>query len=136
VHRGVAAAFGVAFCSLLLEKRMAMHGILLGQYHDLLALPVQRSLHTFRQFLLQAGEIPELVAAKSMAALGQVLSRQVRMAAYADCFLLLSIVFILALIPALLIRATSQASRPTPPPAEPTLAVSASREEVKSALSV
>jgi hypothetical protein len=54
----VAAAFGVALCSLLLEKRMAMHGILLGQYHDLLALPVQQSLNTFRQFLLQAGGNP------------------------------------------------------------------------------
>lgn len=133
VHRGVAAAFGVALCSLLLEKRMAVHGVLLGQYHDLLALPVQQSLDTFRQFLLQAGEIPEVAAAKSMAALGQVLSRHVRIAAYADCFLLLSIAFILALIPALLIRATSQASRPAPPPAEPVPAASAPREEVKSA---
>jgi MFS family permease len=133
VHRGVAAAFGVALCSLLLEKRIAVHRVLMGQYHDLLALPVQQSLDTFRQFLLQAGEIPELAATKSMAALGQVLSRHVRMVAYADCFLLLSIVFILALIPALLIRATTQASRPAPPPAEPALAASAPREEVKSA---
>jgi len=116
-------------------KAQAVHGVLLGQYHDLLALPVQQSLNTFRQFLLQAGEIPELAAVKSMAALGQVLSRHVRMAAYADCFLLLSIVFILALIPALLIRATSQASHPDPPLAEPAPVASASREEVTSARS-
>jgi hypothetical protein len=108
---------------------------LLGQYHDLLALPVQQSLDAFRQFLLQAGEIPELAAAKSMAALGQVLSQQVRMAAYADCVLLLSIAFILALVPAFLIRATSQASRPAPPPAEPAPVASAPHAEVKSALS-
>ena len=57
VHRGVASAFGVALCSLLLEKRMAVHGVLLGQYHDLLALPVQQSLTAFQSFLAQAGEI-------------------------------------------------------------------------------
>jgi DHA2 family multidrug resistance protein len=133
VHRGVAAAFGVALCSLLLEKRMAVHGVLLGQYHDLLALPVQQSLGAFRHFLLQAGEVQELAAGKSMAALGQVLARHVRIAAYADCFLLLSIAFILALIPAFLIRATSQASRPPPPPAKPAAVASVAREEVKPA---
>jgi hypothetical protein len=62
-----------------------------------------------------------------------VLSRHARVAAYADCFLLLSLVLILALIPALLIRATSQASRPAPPPAEPAPIASASHEEIKSA---
>jgi MFS family permease len=133
VHRGVAAAFGVALCSVLLEKRLAVHGVLLGQYHDLLALPVQQSLDTFRLFLLQAGEIPEVAAVKSMAALGQLLSQHVRIAAYADCFLLLSIAFILALIPAFLIRATSQASRPAPLPGEPAPAASVAREEVKPA---
>lgn len=105
VHRGIAMSFGVSLCSLLLERRMAVHSVLLGQYHDLLALPVQQSLEAFRHYLLQAGEVPQLVGAKSVAALGQILARHVRMAAYADCFLLLSAVFISALLPAYLTRA-------------------------------
>jgi DHA2 family multidrug resistance protein len=104
VHRGVSSAFGVALCSLLLEKRMAVHNVLLGQYHDVSDLPVQQALAAFRHFLLQAAEVPSLANAKAMAALGQILSRYVRMAAYTDCFLLLSIVFILALIPAFMSR--------------------------------
>ncbi len=55
--------------------------------------------------LLQAGEIPALASAKSVATLGQILARHVRMAAYADCFLMLSVVFISALVPAYLTRA-------------------------------
>ena len=63
-----------------------------------------------------------MAAVKSVAALGQLLARHVRMAAYADCFLLLSIVFVLALVPGYFIRASSQAHRqPSPIPAdEPT----------------
>ncbi len=115
VHRGIAMSFGVALCSLLLEQRMAVHGVLLGQYHDLLALPVQQSLEALRHYLLQAGEIPELAAAKSVAALGQILARHVRMAAYADCFLMLSAAFIAALIPAYLTRARQQRLTTTAP---------------------
>jgi EmrB/QacA subfamily drug resistance transporter len=102
VHRGVAAAFGVALCSLMLEKRLAVHGALLGQQHDLLDMPLRQSLEAFRGILLRAGDVQHLVAAKAMAALGQVLARHVRIAAYTDSFLLLSIVFILALVPAYL----------------------------------
>ncbi len=120
VHRGVAAAFGVALCSLVLEKRLAVHGVLLGQHHDRFALPVQQSLDAFQGFLMQAGDPQPLAAAKSMAALGQMLLRQARMAAYADCFLLLSIIFILALIPACLAQSRAQRRRLEPSPAPDT----------------
>ena len=115
VHRGVASAFGVALCSLLLEKRMAVHNVLLGQYHDPSALPVQQALQAWRGFLLQAGEVQYLASAKAMAVLGQTLLRYVRMAAYADCFLLLSIIFIVALIPAFMSRSLTQRHRPATP---------------------
>jgi EmrB/QacA subfamily drug resistance transporter len=117
VHRGVAAAFGVALCSLLLEKRLAVHGVLLGQHHDRFALPVQQSLDAFDRLLMQAGEVPQEVAAKSMAALGQVFANHIRMAAYAGCFLLLAVAFILALLPAYLTRDRAQPRRRVGPPA-------------------
>jgi DHA2 family multidrug resistance protein len=131
VHRGVASAFGVALCSLILEKRMAVHRVLLGQHHDPFALQVQQSLDAFRAFLIQAGEVPQLAGAKATAALGQILARQVRMLAYADCFLLLSIIFILALIPAFMSRNRSQRQRPTPPPGAETPASSAKERAAK-----
>lgn len=116
VHRGVAAAFGVALCSLLLEKRLAVHGVLLGQHHDRFALPVEQSLDAFGRFLQQAGEVPQQVAVQSMAALGQVYTNHIRMAAYADCFLLLAIAFILALVPAYLTRDRIRPARQAAPP--------------------
>ena len=134
VHRGVASAFGVALCSLLLEKRMAVHNVLLGQYHDPSALPVQQALEAWRSFLLQAGEIQQLANAKAMAALGQTLSRYVQMAAYADCFLLLSIIFIVALIPAFMSRNRPQRYQPAPPPeATPPVTVISQVDEKKKA---
>lgn len=128
VHRGVAAAFGVVLCSLLLEKRLAVHGVLLGQSHDRFALPVEQALDAFRSLLLQAGEIQPLVASQSMAALGELWSRHVRMAAYADCFVLLSIVFIMALIPAYLTRDRSQPRQPGPAPVSHPAATSEDRQ--------
>ncbi len=119
VHRGVAAAFGVALCSLLLEKRQAVHEVLLGQHHDRFALPVEQSLDAFGSFIAQAGAAPQQVAVQSMAALGQVYASHTRMAAYADCFLLLAIAFILALLPAYLIRDRSRKPRQTAPAAAP-----------------
>jgi hypothetical protein len=100
-----------------LERRQAVHDVLLSQSHDQLALPVQQALAAFQMFLLQAGEVPQIAAAKALAALGQLLSRYVRMAAYADCFLLLSLVFIAALVPAYIVRTRQQ--RPAPSPALP-----------------
>ncbi len=102
--------------SLLLEKRLAVHGVLLGQHHDRFALPVQQSLDAFRGLLMQAGEVPQQIAVQSMAALGQVYANHIRMAAYTDCFLLLAIAFILALIPAYLTRDRAQEPRRVAPP--------------------
>jgi EmrB/QacA subfamily drug resistance transporter len=116
VHRGVAMAFGVALCSMILEKRLAVHSILLMQYHDRSDLPIQRALEAFRSLLAQAGEVGQMLEFKSQVALSRLLAEHVRMAAYRDCFLLLSLVFIAAILPALLIRTrTGQRSRPAAP---------------------
>jgi DHA2 family multidrug resistance protein len=104
VHRGVAMAFGVALCSMILEKRLAVHQVLLSQYHDRFALPVQQALAAFQSLLVQAGEVGNMVDFKSQAALGKLLAVHVGMAAYRDCFLLLSFIFIAAMLPAWLIR--------------------------------
>lgn len=130
VHRGVAAAFGVALCSMVLEKRLAVHSVLLGQQHDLLDMPLLQSLEAFRGILVRAGEVQHLVAAKAMAALAQVLARHVRMTAYTDTFLLLSIVFILALIPAYLTwdRSSRRSLVPSSVPDDPAAVSSGERQ--------
>lgn len=108
VHRGVAMSFGVAICSMLLEKRQAVHSVLLSQYHDRFSLPIHQTLDAYESLLLKAGEIGAMVQVKSQAALGQLLAEHVGMAAYRDCFLLLSVIFLAALIPAWLVRTRGQ----------------------------
>lgn len=51
-----------------------------------------------------------------MAALRQVYANHIRIAAYADCFLLLAIVFILVLLPAYLTRDRVQPPHQAAPP--------------------
>lgn len=123
VHRGVAMAFGVALCSMLLEKRLAVHSIWLTQYHDRSDLAIQQALAAFQHLLANAGEVGQMLQFKSQAALSSLLAEYVGMAAYRDCFLLLSLVFITALLPAWLVRSRT-APRPRPaavatPPATP-----------------
>lgn len=121
LHRGVASSFGVALCSMILEKRVAVHSVLLSQYHDRFSIVVQQALEAYESLLLRAGEIGNMLSFKSQAALGRLLAEHVRMAAYRDCFLLLSVVFIAALIPVWLIRthAPRVAQTPSLPAAEP-----------------
>jgi EmrB/QacA subfamily drug resistance transporter len=129
VHRGVAMSFGVALCSVILEKRLAVHSLLLSQHHDRFDIPVQETLGAFESLLLKAGEVGYMLQFKSQAALGQLFAEYVGMAAYRDCFLILSVIFIMALLPAWLIRthssSGSQAAPTTETPSVPTAAVKA-----------
>jgi EmrB/QacA subfamily drug resistance transporter len=118
VHRGVAMAFGVALCTLILEKRQAVHSVLLSQYHDRFALPVQQALKVFQDVLLKAGEVGQLAQIKSHAALGKLFAEYANMAAYRDCFLLLSVIFLAALLPTWLIRTHAPRSHREPSPAD------------------
>jgi DHA2 family multidrug resistance protein len=100
MHRGIAMAFGVALCSVLLEKRFALHQLLYANAHDGFALPVQETFTALRDLLSQAGEARHGAPAQALAALASLLTEQARLAAYQDCFLLIGICFLVSLLPA------------------------------------
>jgi MFS family permease len=100
MHRGIAMAFGVALCSVLLEKRFALYQLMYANAHDDFALPVQETFTALQALLLQAGEARHGAPTQAIAALANLLTEQARLAAYQDCFLLIGIGFLLALLPA------------------------------------
>ena len=115
LHRGIGMSFGVAFCSMLLEKRLAVHSVLLGQEQDRFALPVEQALDGFRSLLLEAGAIGQTMQIQATAALQHLMDKHVRVAAYTDCFAILAFFFLCSVIPAWFIRA--QAATPSQAPA-------------------
>jgi DHA2 family multidrug resistance protein len=119
LHRGMAMAFGVALCSLLLEQRLAFHTLQYSDAHEQFALPVQESLEAARHLLLEAGETVHTAPTTALAVVANVLGEQTRIAAYQDCFLAVGGVFLLALLPAWLSQSHSPRQRSTPVPVPP-----------------
>ncbi|MGE3540993.1 MAG: DHA2 family efflux MFS transporter permease subunit [Candidatus Tectimicrobiota bacterium] len=119
MHRGIAMAFGVAFSSLLLEKRLAYHSLWYGEIHERFAPPVQESLAMLQQLLKAAGETGQTAASKALAALAGLMTEQARIAAYQDCFLILTAVFLLALLPAWWTRTHTASGRTAAPSTAP-----------------
>jgi len=105
LHRGIGMSFGVAFCSMLLEKRLAVHSVLLGQQHDHFALSVEQTLDGFRDLLLQGGVVGQAMQTQALSALQHLMDNHVRVAAYTDCFAILALFFLGSIIPAWFIRA-------------------------------
>jgi hypothetical protein len=100
MHRGIAMAFGLALCSVLLEKRFTLHQLLYANAHDGFALPVQETFTALQELLLQAGAAWHCTPTQALAALASLLTAHARLAAYQDCFLLIGISFLVALWPA------------------------------------
>lgn len=104
MHRGVAMAFGVALCSVFLEKRLMLHQMLYAHAHDRFDLSVEQTLEAFQGLLLQAGETQATTPLQALAALANLLTEHARLAAYQDCFLVIGLGFLVSLFPAWLAR--------------------------------
>ena len=117
LHRGIGMSFGVALCSMLLEKRLAVHQVLMGQQHDRFAVSVEQTLSGFRYWLNEAGVATQAIQNQAFSALHGLMIDHVRMAAYTDVFAILAILFLGALVPAWFVRAqvlSPSAAKPQP----------------------
>lgn len=102
IHRGFASAFGIALGSTLLERRLAVHEIALGEQHEALTGSVQEATRAISDVLARngLGETP----AQVLTVLWNHLRQEAQVAAYQDAFIVLCAVTMLALIPALITR--------------------------------
>jgi MFS transporter, DHA2 family, multidrug resistance protein len=110
VHRGLASAFGIALGSTILEYRTMIHLVGLGEGQEVSTLAVRETAATIAQFLGHAGELGGTTGGETLAILRQQLFQQAQMAAYQDTFLLLSVVTLLALVPAMLSQVARKSS--------------------------
>ena len=109
IHRGFASAFGIAIGSTILELRTMSHVTGLGEQHDISALSVREAATRLSHVLAEVGELGGGTTGESLAILHAHLLQQAQMAAYQDTFLLLCATTLLALLPAMLSRDTTQA---------------------------
>jgi EmrB/QacA subfamily drug resistance transporter len=101
---GVGGSVGNALTVALLETRQAVHTIAAGEDHY--GSPMERlyALNEVQNLLERAGDGVYGLGMKAQDVLKQHMAQEATVAAFQDCFLLTAIVFILAMIPALLIR--------------------------------
>lgn len=98
--RQMGGAFGVNLLSVMLDRRTFYHGDALTSQETSANSATRQLLDTVGHLLAQAGAPPDLQSAGALHYLGKVVYAQAYTLAFRDCFLTVSIFFVIALIPA------------------------------------
>jgi EmrB/QacA subfamily drug resistance transporter len=98
--RQLGGAFGVNLLSVLLDRRTFFYSDTLTSQETSGNSATAQLLDTVERLLAQAGAPPELQSAGALHFLGRVVYAQAYTMAFRDCFLIVTLVFMLALIPA------------------------------------
>jgi DHA2 family multidrug resistance protein len=81
---------GLALTTTVLQQRMTVHASLLDQHHAVSTMPWGEMFVDVQDVVRQAGEVGTLVDTKALALMYQHLLQQATVAAYQDCFVLLT----------------------------------------------
>jgi EmrB/QacA subfamily drug resistance transporter len=98
--RQLGGAFGVNLLSVSLDRRTFFHGDALTSVTTAANTTTAQLLDAVQQLLAQAGAPPDLQSSGALHFLGRVVHAQAYSMAFRDSFLIVTLVFILALIPA------------------------------------
>lgn len=98
--RQLGGAFGVNLLSVTLDRRSFFYSDIFTSLQTAGNSATARLLDSVERLLAQAGAPPELQSAGALHFLGRVVYAQAYTMAFRDCFLLVALVFMLALIPA------------------------------------
>jgi DHA2 family multidrug resistance protein len=104
LHRTLGGAVGTAVTATLLDYREDVHTLILSQRQTLYPLGTQVATETIRGVLAQDGNMDGILAQKTSAVLGQMLSAEAGLAAYQDLFFLFAALTLFSLVPVLLMR--------------------------------
>ena len=97
--RQLGGAFGVNLLSILLDRQTFFYGDAMSSTQTASNSSTTELLRTIARLLAQAGAPPELQAAGALDFLGRVVYAQAYAMAFRDSFLIVTLVFVLALIP-------------------------------------
>jgi MFS transporter, DHA2 family, multidrug resistance protein len=98
--RQLGGAFGVNLLSISLDRRTFFYSDTLTSLETAGNSTTAQLLNTVERLLAQAGAPPDLQSAGALHFLGRVVYAQAYTMAFRDCFLIVTLVFMLALIPA------------------------------------
>jgi hypothetical protein len=98
--RQLGGAFGVNLLSVYLDRRTFFYSDVLTSMQTAANSATAQLLYTVKQLLAQAGTPSDLQSAGALHFLGRVVHAQASTLAFRDSFLIVTLIFILALIPA------------------------------------
>lgn len=90
LQQGIGGTVGLALMTTVLQQRMTVHASLLDQHHAVSTMPWGEMFVDVQDVVRQAGEVGTLVDTKALALMYQHLLQQATVAAYQDCFVLLT----------------------------------------------
>jgi DHA2 family multidrug resistance protein len=90
LQQGVGGTVGLALMTTVLQRQTAVHTRQLDQFQEMTAVRWEDVLSRIQDVVVQAGDIGEVAAVKTMALLYQHLLQQAALTAYQDCFILLA----------------------------------------------
>ena len=112
VMRQIGGTFGVALTSTMLEKRMAVHELTMGESINTASMGTQNALSGLQGLLHGSGVADSTTRAASLSLIKQYISGQALVSAFSDCFWIIFVIFIFVVIPAGAIRKKARSPSP------------------------
>jgi DHA2 family multidrug resistance protein len=104
VSRQIGGVFGVAITWVVLDRREIFHTSLFAQSQTLESFSTTQFLFRFQELFQRLGSLESAAKQKALVILNLMVKKEAMVAAFDDCFLVTGVIFLLALVPALLIR--------------------------------
>jgi EmrB/QacA subfamily drug resistance transporter len=96
--------FGIAFAGIVLQSRLTLRALFVGEHQHLDAFDHLHMVETVRQRLQEAGEDPSLLSVQTEATMTRWITQEANMLAYQDIFFYASVIVLLTAVPVLWLR--------------------------------
>jgi DHA2 family multidrug resistance protein len=107
MQQGIGGTVGLAMMTTLLERYTAYHTSLLAQQHVSSPIDLGEMLAPVRTLIQQAGDVGELLDLKALAFLQRHLVQEATIAAYQDCFMVVTALCVVVMPLVLFLRRQS-----------------------------
>jgi len=104
IQQGLGGTLGLAMMTTVLQRRTAYHADMMAQGQVDSSLPLIDVLTPLHDFMFRAGEVGDMAQIKAMALMHRHLTQHATVAAYQDCFMLVTILSLVSMPIVLLMR--------------------------------
>jgi MFS transporter, DHA2 family, multidrug resistance protein len=104
MQQGIGGTVGLAMTTTMLERYTAYHASMLAQQHVSSPIEWGEILAPVRTLIQQAGDVGELLDLKALALLQQHLMQEATIAAYQDCFMMMTVLCVVVMPLVLFLR--------------------------------